>query len=84
MAQTATAPARGRIHWTNLITIVSAAILIGTETVGVSLAFSWAMAGWLGVGDIGALVLEGLGLILGMSAVVWFYRRAVRNEPWRD
>ena len=58
MSQTATAPASGRIRWTTLITIVSAAILLGTETVGASLAFGWAMAGWLGLGDIGTRILE--------------------------
>lgn len=83
MSQTATAPASGRIRWTTLLTIISAAILLGTETVGVSLAFSWAMAGWLGLGDLGTKILEAVGLVLGIAAVVWFYRRAVQVEPWR-
>ncbi|ALK10346.1 hypothetical protein [Blastochloris viridis] len=81
MSQTATAP--GRIRWTTLVTIASAAILLGSETVGASLAFGWAMAGWLGLGDIGTRIFEGLGLILGVAAIVWFFRRAGRAEPWR-
>lgn len=84
MSQPATAPAPGRIRWTTLTTILSAAILLGTETVGASLAFGWAIAGWLGLGDIGSWVLEALGLLLGFAAIVWFYRRAVQVESWRD
>ncbi|BBF93577.1 MULTISPECIES: hypothetical protein [Blastochloris] len=83
MSQTASAPASGRINWTNLITVVSAAILLGTETVGAALAFGWAMAGWLGFGDIGTWILEALSLALGVAALVWFFRRASSVEPWR-
>jgi hypothetical protein len=83
MSQPATASAPARIRWTTLITIVSAAILLGTETVGAALAFGWAMAGWLGLGDLGTQILEGFGLILGVLAIVWFYRRAVQVESWR-
>ena len=49
--------ARG-IHWTNVITVVSAAILIGTEIIGAGMATGWAIAGLFGLGEIGAYVLE--------------------------
>ena len=50
--------ARG-VHWTNVITVVSAAILIGTEIIGAGMATGWAIAGLFGLGEIGAYVLEG-------------------------
>ena len=73
-----------RVHWRNLSTVVSASILLGTETVGVAYAFSWALAGWLGLGDTGTLILHILGFALGCSAIVWFLRRAVQVEPIFD
>jgi hypothetical protein len=51
---------QGRIVWPNLITIVSLAILIGTMIVGLGLATGWAIAGALGLGEIGTYVIEAM------------------------
>ena len=74
----------GRINWPNLITVGSAAILIGTMIVGLGLATGWALAGMLGLGDIGALVLEVLFVGLAAAGLVAFWRMAVRVEPVVD
>jgi hypothetical protein len=39
---------RTRINWMNLSTIVSAAILIGVEVIGIGLATGWALAALFG------------------------------------
>ena len=47
-----------RILWQNVLTVVSAAILIGAEVFGAAFAGSWAIATLLGLGTIGARLLE--------------------------
>jgi hypothetical protein len=79
MAEASTRPAR--IKWTSFVTVISAAILIGTEIVGAGLATGWALATMLGLGDIGAWVLEGLFALGGFAVVVAFVRSATRIEP---
>jgi hypothetical protein len=69
------------VIWPNLVTVLSAAILIGTEVVGAAIATGWAIAGWLGLGDIGAYVLEALLGIGGLAVVISFVRAASRVEP---
>ena len=48
-----------RIIWLNVITVVSAAILIGAEVFGAAFAGSWAIATLFDLGGIGARVLDG-------------------------
>ncbi|MDO8533806.1 MAG: hypothetical protein Q7S17_03580 [Xanthobacteraceae bacterium] len=79
---TESARASGRVNWINLVTVVSAAILIGTEIVGVGLATGWAIAGMFGLGDIGAYVLEALFGLGALAIVVAFVRSASRIEPF--
>ncbi len=79
---TESARASGRVNWINLVTVVSAAILIGTEIVGVGLATGWAIAGLFGLGDIGAYVLETLFGLGALAIVVTFVRAAARIEPF--
>ena len=74
--------ASGRVNWINIVTVVSAAILIGTEIVGVGLATGWAIAGLFGLGDIGAYVLETLFVLGAFAIVVTFVRAAARIEPF--
>jgi hypothetical protein len=71
----------GRINWTNLVTVVSAAILIGTMIVGLGLATGWAIAGALGLGEIGTYVIEALFVAVAAVVIVAFWRTASRVEP---
>lgn len=66
---------------TRTITLVAATVLIATQTIAASVAGGWAIAGFFGLGDIGAYVLEACGLALGVWAVTKFVRSALKNEP---
>lgn len=88
MAETPTppsppAPGSGKIIWPNLITVVSAGILLGAETLGVGFAFGWAIAGWFGFGDLPTRIIEGICVLIGAWAIWWFVRRGFSVEPWR-
>jgi hypothetical protein len=72
---------KGRINWLNGITVISAAVLIGTEIVGAGIATGWAIAGFFSLGDIGAYVLEALFGVGALAVVIAFVRSAVRIEP---
>jgi hypothetical protein len=71
---------QGRIVWPNLITIVSLAILIGTMIVGLGLATGWAIAGALGLGEIGTYVIEAMFVCLAAAVIVAFWRKATSIE----
>src|ERR687893_1281555 len=57
---------RRRIIWVNVMTVVSAAILIGAEVFGAAFAGGWAFANLFNLGYNGVLLLQGLFFILGM------------------
>jgi hypothetical protein len=71
---------QGRIVWPNLITIVSLAILIGTMIVGLGLATGWAIAGALGLGEIGTYVIEAMFVAIAAAVIVAFWRKATSIE----
>jgi hypothetical protein len=71
-----------RILWKNVLTVVSAAILIGAEVFGAAFAGSWAIANLLGLGTIGAHLLDGLFVLCGILIMVAFMRSARRIEPF--
>jgi hypothetical protein len=71
-----------RILWQNVLTVVSAAILIGAEVFGAAFAGSWAIATLLGLGTIGARLLDGLFVLCGIIVMVLFVRSARRIEPF--
>ena len=53
-----TSPQRSRrILWPNVLTVVSAAILISAEVFGAAFAGSWAIANLLELGTLGARIL---------------------------
>ena len=72
---------RRRIVWQNVLTVVSAAILISAEVFGAAYAGSWAIASLLALGAIGARVLDGL-FVLGLVVMGAFIRNARRVEPF--
>jgi hypothetical protein len=71
-----------RIVWVNVITVVSAMILIGAEVFGAAFAGSWALATLFDLGSLGARVLDGLFVLCGIAVMVQFIRNAHRIEPF--
>jgi hypothetical protein len=71
------------LHIENLITIVSVAILVGTELVGVSWAAGWAIGGLFQLPPIVSLIVEVLGGLLGLVGLYYFVRAALKVEPLR-
>lgn len=75
-------PLRRRIRWTSVITVISAAILIGAEVFGMAYAGGWALAMFLGLDEIGTYVMQGLLSLGGVAVMAWFIRTAQRVEPF--
>ena len=71
-----------RINWLNVVTVVSAAILIGAEVFGAAFAGSWAIATLLDLGGLGARVLDILFVLCGLAVMAQFIRAAHRIEPF--
>jgi hypothetical protein len=78
----ATSPRPRRIVWQNVLTVVSAAILISAEVFGAAFAGSWAIANLLAIGTLGARILDGLFVLCGVVIMVQFIRAARRVEPF--
>jgi hypothetical protein len=72
----------GRILWANVITVLSAAILLGTVIIGTGLATAWALAGMLGFKGLAANAIELLFAVIAAAGVVAFVRAAARVEPF--
>jgi hypothetical protein len=75
-------PAGRRIVWTNVMTVLSAAILIGAEVFGAAFAGGWALANLFDLGATGGYVLRGLFFVLGLIVMASFIRNARRVEPF--
>jgi hypothetical protein len=76
-------PSRSRrILWPNVLTVLSAAILISAEVFGAAFAGSWAIANLFALGTLGARVLDGLFILCGIAVMVQFVRAAHRVEPF--
>jgi hypothetical protein len=71
-----------RIVWLNVITVISAAILIGAEVFGAAFAGSWALATLFDFGGVGQRVLDGLFVLCGIAIMAQFIRNAHRIEPF--
>jgi hypothetical protein len=71
-----------RINWLNVITVISAAILIGAEVFGAAFAGAWAIATLFELGGIGARVLNILLMLCGVVVMVQFVRNAHLIEPF--
>lgn len=75
--------AEKRIDWTRLSTLISVAILVGTEVVGASWAAGWAISGLFQLPRSYGLVIEIVFAALGFAALWAFLRSAARHEPFR-
>ncbi len=82
MSDTPLIQRRRRIQWLNVLTVVSAAILISAEVFGAAFAGSWAIASLAGLGALGAHILDGLFMLCGLAIMVQFVRAAHRVEPF--
>lgn len=71
-----------RINWLNVITVVSAAILIGAEVFGAAFAASWAIATLFGLDQIVRYTLDAVLFASGIAVMISFMRSAQRVEPF--
>ena len=71
-----------RIVWPNVITVISATILIGAEVFGAAFAGGWALAILFGLDDTGAHLIQAALFALGVLVMVAFVRAAQRVEPF--
>jgi hypothetical protein len=71
-----------RIVWLNVITVISAAILIGAEVFGAAFAGSWAIATLFDLGSMGQRILDALFVLCGIAIMAQFIRNAHRIEPF--
>jgi hypothetical protein len=71
-----------RIVWLNVVTVVSAAILIGAEVFGAAFAASWAIATLFDFAGIGQRILDGIFVLCGIAIMVQFVRHAHHIEPF--
>ena len=71
------------INWTNAATLISVAILVGTELVGAGAAAGWAIGGLSQLGDSVTRMLEGLFILSALTGLFYFLRAALAHEPIR-
>jgi len=71
-----------QIAWPSVITVVSAAILIGAEVFGAAFAGGWALAILFGLDDTGTRIIQGILFVIGVAVMVGFLRGAQRVEPF--
>jgi hypothetical protein len=77
------APTASRqIAWPSVVTVISAAILIGAEVFGAAFAGGWALAILFGLGDTGAHMLQAVLFGIGVLVMIAFIRAAQRVEPF--
>jgi hypothetical protein len=83
----ATANPQGRrINWLNVLTVFSAAILIGAEVFGAAFAAGWAFANLfhLELGGYGVHTLQGIFFVCGLAVMIRFVMNAKRVEPFTE
>ena len=71
-----------QIVWPSVITVISAAILIGAEVFGAAFAGGWALAILFGLEDTGAHIVQAVLFGLGVLVMIAFVRAAQRVEPF--
>ena len=82
MSEPAPASARRTIVWTNVTTVLGAAILIAAEVFGAAYAGGWALGSVLNLGDYGTLGTQAVFFALGLWVMAAFIRAAQRVEPF--
>ena len=82
MNQTVETPGARRIIWMHVLTVISAAILIGAEVFGAAFAAGWAFANLFALGEYGAHILQVIFFLCGVAVMVQFIRAARGVEPF--
>jgi hypothetical protein len=75
------APAPRRIVWQSVITVLSAAVLIGVEVFGAAFAGGWALASLAGLADY-AVYAQIILFLAGVAVMAAFVRNGMRVEPF--
>lgn len=70
------------IVWINVMTVVSAAILIGAEVFGAAFAASWAITNLFGFDETVRRILDVAFLAIGAYIMFKFVRFAQKVEPF--
>jgi uncharacterized membrane protein len=70
-----------RIAWQNVITVLSAAVLIGAEVFGAAFAGGWALANLFGFGEY-ASYAQLLLFLGGVAVMTSFIRNGMKVEPF--
>ena len=70
------------IYWPSVITVISAASLIGAEVFGAAFAGGWALAILFGLNDTSAHILQAVLFGIGVLIMVAVIRNAQRVEPF--
>jgi hypothetical protein len=84
MDATVQKPRGRRIIWINVMTVVSAAILIGAEVFGAAFAGGWAFATLFQLGEYGVYGLQVVFFLIGILVMVRFVLNARRVEPFTE
>jgi hypothetical protein len=71
-----------RILWLNVLTVVSAAILISAEVFGAAFAGGWAVANLFEFGTEGVHICQAILFLVGIAVMVAFVRNAQSVEPF--
>jgi hypothetical protein len=79
----AEAAASKPINWRNALTLLSVAILVGTELVGAGAAAGWAIGGLFALGEPFTHILQGLLVLSALTGLYYFLRAALAHEPIR-
>ena len=82
MSSEPSSTASSQIVWRSVITVISAAILIGAEVFGAAFAGGWALAILFGLDDTEAHILQAVLFALGVFVMISFVRAAQRVEPF--
>ncbi len=73
---------RREIAWPSIITVLSAAILIGAEVFGAAFAGGWALAILFGLDETMSHVLQAVLFVIGVVVMIGFIRGAQKVEPF--
>ena len=71
-----------QIVWPSVVTVISAAILIGAEVFGAAFAGGWALANLFNLGLTAEYILTAAFFLLGVAVMVAFIRNGMRVEPF--